>query len=92
MVKSSPKKRISSKEAREKIQNFFSNLENKIPKEIKKIKRIAMKHNIKLGEKRKKFCKKCLSIYKNPKIRIKKGIKNIECENCGYVSRWRIKK
>lgn len=92
MIKSNSKKKISSKEAREKIRVFFDNLDNRTPKEVKKIKRIAMKHNIKLRENRKKFCRKCLSIYRNPKIRIRKGIKNIECENCGYISRWKLKK
>ncbi|MBM3228366.1 hypothetical protein FJZ20_00535 [Candidatus Pacearchaeota archaeon] len=92
MIKSDSRKKISSKEAREKIQNFFSSLNNRTPKEIKKIKRLAMKHNLKLKDNKKNFCRKCLSIYKNPKIRIKRGIKNIECETCGYISRWKIKK
>jgi RNase P subunit RPR2 len=50
-----------------------------------------MSQNIKLEYKRKLFCKKCLNPYKNSKIRIKNKTKIINCENCGYVSRWEIK-
>lgn len=92
MAQNSSRKRMSKKEASLKIENFFKKLDAKSPKEIKKIKRFAMKHSIKLKEKRKYFCKKCLAIYKNPRIRIKNNIKSMECENCGYVSRWKIKK
>ncbi len=83
-------KKISKTEARKHIKEFFSDIKDKTPKEVKKIKRFAMRHNIKLGELRKKFCKKCLMLYKTPKIRIKKGVKSVTCENCGYVSKWKI--
>ncbi len=85
------KKKISKSEARKQIQEFFENLDGRTPKEVKKIKKLAMKHNIPLREKRKKFCKKCFSVYRKPKIRIKKNIKTVTCENCGYVARWRMK-
>ena len=84
-------KKTSKTENEKKILGFFSDIKNKTPKEIKKIKKLAMSHNIKLKEFRKKFCKKCLSPYKNPKIRIKNKIKSITCENCGYISRYKIK-
>lgn len=84
------KKTLSKKEAKEKIEKFFLDIKNKSPEEIKKIKRIAMKYNILLKEKRKLFCKKCLEPYKTQKIRIKKGVKKITCENCGYITRWKI--
>lgn len=84
------KKKISKKEAQKQIEEFFSNIKNKTPKEVKKIKRIAMKYNIPLKEKRKLFCKNCFVPYKNPKIRINNGKKSVECESCGYTARWRI--
>jgi RNase P subunit RPR2 len=86
------KKVISKEKAKKEIEEFFSNIKEKTPKEIKKIKRLAMSYNIPLKEKRKLFCKKCLTPYSgNEKIRIKKGIKSIVCGNCGYQSRWRMK-
>ena len=84
-------KKISGTEAKKNIEKFFSNLKNKTPKEIKKIKKSAMSYNIQLKEKRKLFCKKCYTPYKNSKTRIKKGIKIIECQECGTISRWKLK-
>ena len=85
------KKSISKTEAKENISKSFKEIKSKTPKEIKKIKILAMSHNILLKEKRKLFCKKCLTPYKNAKIRIKKGMKSVECGNCGRVSRWELK-
>lgn len=67
--------------------------QNPSVKEIKKIKTLAMSKNIKLGEYRKKFCKKCYSFFNsvNSEIRIKKPYKIIKCKNCGFVSRYRMK-
>jgi len=84
-------KKISKTEAKKQIQEFFENIKNKTPKEIKKIKKLAMKYNLPLKEKRKLFCKKCLAPYKNPKIRIKNKMKIITCQECGYVNRWKVK-
>ncbi|MBU1252131.1 MAG: hypothetical protein KJ905_01555 [Nanoarchaeota archaeon] len=70
------------------IEEFFLEIKNKTPKKIKKL---AMRYNVPLKEKRKTFCKKCFTPYENPKIRIKNKIKSVTCENCGSVSRWRIK-
>jgi RNase P subunit RPR2 len=84
------KKKISKIEAIKEIEEFFSEIKDKTPKEIKKIKRLAMRYKIPLKEKRKQFCKKCLSPYINPKVRIKKGIKTVECKNCSYISRYKI--
>ncbi len=83
-------KKLSKTEAQKEIEEFFKDIENKTPKEIKKIKRLAMRHNIKLGDKRKLFCKKCFMPYKNSSIRIKNDMISITCENCGYVGRWKI--
>ncbi len=82
-------KKLSKLEAKEEIEKFFKSIKDKTPKDIKKIKKLAMHHNIKLGDKRKKFCKKCHST-KLKVNSIKKGLKTIECE-CGNISRWKIK-
>jgi RNase P subunit RPR2 len=84
-------KKISKKDSKTVIEDFFFDLSNKSPSEIKKIIQLAGKERIKLGEKRKLFCKKCFSPHKTSKIRINQGIKSIECENCGYKNRWKIK-
>ena len=52
-------KKLLKSEAKEQISEFFFDIRNKSPKEIKKIKRLAMKNNIPLKELRKNFCKKC---------------------------------
>ena len=82
--------KLSKTEAKKQIDFFFSGIKGKTPKQVKKIKNLAMSHNINLGEKRKLFCKKCCSPYVNPKIRIRKKTKSITCENCGYVARWKL--
>lgn len=63
-------------------------------KKIKEIIEITKRANFPLREKRKLFCKKCLSYFfigKNCKIKIKSKIKSIECLNCNYISRYRLK-
>ena len=84
--------KISKIEAEKKIHEFFKDIKNKTPKEIKKIKRLAMNKKISLKEKRKLFCKKCLTPYSGKeKIRIKNKIKSIECQKCEEINRWKIK-
>ena len=82
--------KLSQTEAKKNIKEFFADIRNKSPKEIKKMKKLAMSHNIALGNLRKKFCKKCFYPFKTSKVRIKKHMKIIICGNCGHVSRWRI--
>lgn len=84
-------KKLSKKEAQEKINEIFSGKPSS--REIKKAKRIAMSKNIKLRNLRKKFCKKCYTFFdsKNSRIRIKKGMKIIKCKNCDYISRYKLK-
>ena len=82
-------KKLSRTEAEEKIKEFFSDIKNKTPREIRKIKKLGMSYNIQLKELRKQFCKKCYS----PRLKIKnvrKKIKTMECENCGNLVRWKI--
>ncbi|MEK6875373.1 MAG: hypothetical protein AABX30_01695 [Nanoarchaeota archaeon] len=86
------KKEISKTEAKENIEKFFYDIKNKKPKEIKKMKRLGMRYNIQLKDKRKLFCKNCYSPFQGKeKIRIKKETKSITCESCGHVSRWKVK-
>ena len=85
------KPKSSKQETEQKIKDIFS--KNSTPNEIKKAKRLAMNKNIKIGNLRKKFCKKCYSLFntKNSEIRIKKGFKMIKCKTCNYISRYKIK-
>ncbi len=85
-------KKLSKTETREHISSFFKDAKKKSAKDVKKIKKLAMSQNIPLKEKRKLFCRKCSAPYSgNEKIRIKEGIKNIECLNCKEINRWKIR-
>ena len=83
------KSKLSKQEAEQKIKEIFSN--NPSPKEIKKAKRLAMNKKIRLGNLKKKFCKKCYALFDigNSEIRIKKGMKVIQCKSCGQISRYK---
>jgi len=82
------KPKLSKKEAQEKINEFFKR-KDFTAEEVRKIKRLAMKFNIKLGMRRKKFCKKCFSQLRG-KARVTKFYKTIECEKCGYNNRHKL--
>src|SRR3989338_878126 len=84
-------KKLSRTEALKDIDEFFQKIRSKNSKQIKKIKNLAMSHNLPLKERRKKFCKKCLNHHTNSKTRIKEGIRSTTCEKCGFVSRWKVK-
>jgi len=90
-------KPMSSREQTEQeIKDFFSQKISPTPNQIKKIKKLAMSKNIKLGPLRKKFCKKCFTFFtpNNSEIRIKKQnkipIKIIKCKTCNHVSRYKL--
>ena len=85
------KNKSIKKEIEKEIKELFE--KNPSLKEIKKTKKLAMSKNIKLGELRKKFCKKCYSLFNsdNSEIRIKNKFKLIKCKNCGYISRYKLK-
>ena len=86
------KSRFSKTEAKKEIEEFFLEIKKKTTKEIKKIKKLAMKHNIPLKKKRKLFCRNCLTHFSGKeKIKIKKKIKSVTCKECGSVARWKIK-
>lgn len=80
------KTKLTKKQAQEKINGFFRR-ENFSAEEVKKIKKLSMKFNIKLGVHRKKFCRKCLSKLKG-KVSIKDSYKTVICENCGYRNKF----
>ena len=82
------KTKLSKTDAKEKISKFFQK-KNFSPDELKKIKRLAMKFNIKLTHYRKLFCKSCL----NPlagKIKVTKTHKTVECKYCKTKNKVRI--
>ncbi len=83
-------KHNSRTEAIDKIKLFFQKdiLESS---EVKKIKTLAMAHRIRLGEYRKRFCKKCYSDLRNGEISVSNSIKQIICNNCRNKNRWKIK-
>ena len=79
---------LSRPEAKDKIDSFFKTSEFS-PEQLKKIKRLAMKFNIKLGVYKKMFCKNCLNKLRG-KIRISSGFKTTECGLCGLKNRHKI--
>jgi RNase P subunit RPR2 len=79
---------ISKAAAKEKIESFFKK-EHFSSKEVRKIKRLAMKYKLKLSTHRKKFCKKCLSQLKG-KTRLTKTHKSIECKSCKFINKFKI--
>jgi len=79
---------LSRTQAKEKIEDFFKNIRRKSQEEIRKIKKLAMHHHIRLGDNRKKFCKYCFST-KIKVGKIKKHQKTMECD-CGKLMRWKI--
>ena len=81
------KTKLSRSEVQEKIDRFFEK-DTFSAKELKKIKRLAMKFNIKLGLHKGAFCKKCLSRLEG-NISINKMYKTVECKNCGYKNKIR---
>ena len=85
------KKTLSKTDVEKQVEEFFLKIIDKTPKEVKKIKRLAMAYSIKLGEKRKTFCKKCFMPYKDASIRIKNGLITMTCGNCKNKSRWKVK-
>ncbi len=82
--------KISKTQAKEIIDSFFLEIKDKTPRDVKKIKKLAMRFNIKLGERRKRFCKFCLTPYKNQQVRIKKDYKVVVCKNCGKRVKWKL--
>ena len=81
-------KKLSKTEAKKKIGEFFKKEKLRV-NDVKKIRRLAMHHSIKLGRLRARFCKKCLTDLKSGKVRLTKTHKIIECVNCGFRNKIR---
>ncbi len=84
------KQKISKEIVKKEIEDFFGDIKNKTSDQVRKIKKLAMNQRVSLKEKKQTFCKKCLSPYVNPKIRIKSRNKTITCGNCGAVKRIKL--
>ncbi|MEM4325871.1 MAG: hypothetical protein QXU40_01035 [Candidatus Pacearchaeota archaeon] len=84
--------KITKEEAERKIISFFEKIGEKRPEEIRKIKRLAEKYQIKLRKNKRYFCKKCFMPYikTGSKIRIKNKTKIIICGYCNYITRFKI--
>lgn len=85
------KSNLNRQETEEYIKQVFSKKSSQ--KEIKSAKKLAMGRNIKLGNLRKKFCKKCYTLFnsENSEIRVKKGFKIIKCKNCRNTHRYKLR-
>ena len=83
-------KALSKTDALQKIQEYFSK-DNLDAGQTKKIKKLAMAHRIRLGDYRKRFCKKCYYDLKTGKVSISKEYKKVLCLNCGKRNGWKIK-
>ncbi|MEX0932617.1 MAG: hypothetical protein WDZ77_00770 [Candidatus Pacearchaeota archaeon] len=85
--------KVSKSKANEEIEKFFSDIKHQTPEGVKKIKKLASSFNIKLGDKRKLFCKQCLNPYvKDSSISIKDGFIKIYCGKCEFENRWKFSK
>jgi len=82
------KAKFTKEQVKEKITRFFQS--KHLAKQVKKMKKLAMRHQIKLGKYRKKFCKKCYSMNLQTQS-IKNKLKRVKCGDCEYVARWKIK-
>jgi RNase P subunit RPR2 len=85
---------ISKKEIKDKIDEFFKDIRDQGSEEIKKIKKLGMSINYKLGDLRKRFCQNCYTPLipgLTCKVRINKGIKTSTCNVCNNKNRWKIK-
>lgn len=82
----------NKKEAEKQIKEFFENIKDKNQREVKKIKGLAMHHNIKLGKLKRKFCNKCFNpLENNSRKRLNNGKMSITCLNCGNIKRYSYK-
>lgn len=76
---------MGKQEAEGEIEEFFRGKHGK--EEVKKMRKLAMSYNIKLGKKRRLFCRKCFSM--NLKVLgIKNMVKRVICTECCNVSRY----
>lgn len=79
---------MGKEETKEKIEKFFKGRHES--EEVRKIRKLAMANQIKLGEKRKLFCKRCNSMELKV-LGVKRGIKRVMCRKCDSISRWKVR-
>ena len=82
-------KKPSKSEASEKIKLYFAN-ENLDSEKTRKIKRLAMRFNLKLGKYRARFCKKCYADLKDGKVRVTRDYKIIDCAKCKFRNKIKL--
>lgn len=82
-------KSSAKSEAQTRIADFFLK-DHFSSEEVRKIRALAMKHRIRLGVHRARFCTKCFSDLGNGKTRVHKHYRTIMCASCGYTNRTRI--
>ncbi len=91
------KKKESKQQAREIINDFFLKADDCFSKDkeqankyIHKARRLAMKHKIRLGKLKRKFCKHCYCYLKpgmNARVRTNEGKLVIYCKECKKYTR-----
>jgi ribonuclease P protein subunit RPR2 len=77
-----------------KADAIFKTDKEQSNKHIKKARRIAMKHKLKLGKLKRKFCKHCYSYLKpgiNSRTRTREGKVIIYCSECKRYTRITLK-
>ena len=93
---SSRLKKANKKVAKEKVIELFKKADSSFPNQelvdeyVMKARRIAMKHKIRLGKLKRKFCKHCYSYLKpgvNCRIRTNEGKLVIYCKACKRYTR-----
>ena len=83
--------KLSKTKARKSVDDFFA--QDKLSNEgVRKIKRLAMQFNIRLGKNRARFCGKCYNDLRNGKVRVTKTSKTVICASCGFKNKIKIAK
>ena len=96
------KKKQSNQQARENIYAYFKKADANFKKDkkeanklVKKARRLAMKHKLRLGKLKRKFCNHCYSYLMpgtNARIRTREGKLIIYCQECKNYTRFPYKK
>ena len=81
--------KLTKKETQDKIEMFFKK-EEFTQQEMKKIKKLALKFNIKLGAYKKNYCKKCHNKLEG-KIKVNKTFKTVSCSSCGFLNKIKLR-
>ena len=91
------KKKETKQEAKDKIDYYFSLADSVFPKDkeqanesVRKARKLAMKHKLRLGKLKRKFCKHCYSYLKtgvNSRVRTNEGKIIIYCSECKKYTR-----